>query len=340
MKRGNPVSALLDEALGRVTDRMRISKSNPLQVDPAELRELLASNGRWPTPPPLEVQQASVEGGELLPLLNRRNRKLGRSYALNMVRVSSPVAAAAPNDTIHALYAYCSDNPTAPTMIYVHGWGVRQLQMRLNLGLRWIAPLGMNVLLVEQPYHMQRSPAHSRYSGEFSIGANLPRTVNSIEQAVWDVQVMVSWLMQQGVDKVGVAGESLGGLVTALVAQFEPRLAYAIPIMPAVRLDKVFWRSRLSREVRKGIIGQGLTPQMTAHGLRAIFPGRYPLAIAPERVMIMQGTGDRVVFPEYAVRLAQRWGCKLVLSRHSHTTLLFGMSTRRQIQRFVKGNDE
>lgn len=335
MKRGNPVSALLDEALGRLTDQMRISKSNPLEVDAAALAKLLSSDGSWPPAPSLAVREATTQPTELLPLLNRRNRRWRKDYMLDSISVASPVPSAPPNDLIHALHLYRSDHPTAPTMIYVHGWGVRRLQMRLNLGLRWLGPLGMNLLLVEQPYHMQRSPERSRYSGEFSIGANLPQTVSTVQQSVWDTQVMISWLLAQGVESVGVAGESLGGLVTALVAQFEPRIAYAIPLMPAVRLDRVFWRSRLSRQVRVGLRQQGLTPQSTAYALRAIMPGRYPLAIDPQRVMLMQGSADRVAFPEYTTRLAQRWGARLELSGHSHTTELFGISTRRRIQKFL-----
>jgi acetyl esterase/lipase len=335
MKRGNPVSALLDEALGRIIDQIRISKSHPPEFDAAALAQLLEGDGRWPPAPSLAVRVAETQATELLPLLNRRNRRWRGDYALNSVSVASPVQDAPPNDLIHALHLYRPDCPTAPTMIYVHGWGVRRLQMRLNLGLRWLAPLGMNLLLVEQPYHMQRSPAHSYYSGEFSIGANLPQTVSTVQQSVWDTQVMISWLLGQGVNRVGVAGESLGGLVAALVAQFDPRIAYTIPIMPAVRLDRVFWRARLTRQVRMGLRDQGLTPQMTAQALRTIFPGRYPLAIDRRRVLLIQGRADRVVFPEYTTRLAQRWGAKLVLSGHSHTTALFGISTRRQIQRFL-----
>ncbi|PZS03481.1 MAG: hypothetical protein DLM69_02910, partial [Candidatus Chloroheliales bacterium] len=195
MKRGNPVSALLDEALGRITDQMRISKSHPLEVDANALAKLLASDGRWPPAPLMTVRDAQTQPTQLLPLLNRRNRRWHDDYALNSVSVASAVPGTPPNDLIHALHLYHPDHPTAPTMIYVHGWGVRRLQMRLNLGLRWLAPLGMNLLLVEQPYHMQRSPAHSYYSGEFSIGANLPQTVSMVQQSVWDTQVMISWLL-------------------------------------------------------------------------------------------------------------------------------------------------
>ncbi len=335
MKRGNPVFALLDDTLAQISHFTQIRKSHPSSSDPAQTAALIAGNGAWPPRPAYDLGAARTQPAALAPMLHPINRKWSQHYTAAAVTMPSPVAGDPPNNLIHALHVYRADTPTAPTMLYVHGWGVETLWLRVNLGLHWLARLGMNLLLIEQPYHMQRTPTDSYYSGEFSIGADLPQTVRSMQQATWDVQAMVGWLLAQGVSSVGVAGESLGGLVTALAAQFEPRLAYAIPLMPAVRLDRVFWRSQLSRFTRAGLEAQGLTPTQTAAALKTIFPGRYRPAIDPQRIMIMQGRADRTVFPEYALRLAERWGSRLVLSGHSHTTLILGASTARHIRQFV-----
>ncbi len=44
------------------------------------------------------------------------------------------------------------------------------------------------------PYHFEREPENSLYSGELMISANIDRTIESTRQAIVDLRALIHWI--------------------------------------------------------------------------------------------------------------------------------------------------
>lgn len=60
------------------------------------------------------------------------------------------------------------------------------------------------------PYHFEREPENSLYSGELMISANIDRTIESTRQAVVDLRALIYWIKANKKGPVIIVGVSLG----------------------------------------------------------------------------------------------------------------------------------
>ncbi|MNN46120.1 Alpha/beta hydrolase family protein [compost metagenome] len=126
--------------------------------------------------------------------------------------------------------------------------------------------------------------------------------------AIHDLRVFINFLQRRGVEHIGVTGISLGGYTAALLAAVDERLAWCVPIVPAVSPVDVFleWQPTgllLSRLMRSQGIGVA--------EMRGLLAVHNPLTYAPsldgERMLIIGGAGDRVTQPRHLRLLHQHW---------------------------------
>ncbi len=232
---------------------------------------------------------------------------LGRKYKLERITFPSAINSDKPNnDTVAGWWAYRPGRETAPTIIFAHGWMAYDPGLWLRMPLAWAEPLGYNVLMIELPYHMSRTPPGTR-SGELSITADLPAAVVSAQQGVSDIRQVVKWLRAQGVGKIGLMGKSLGGLMSSLTVVAEPELDCAILMIPAVDAGASLWHSTYTRLVRYDLAKQGIDEAMTSQALGAMNPARQRPAIDPQKVLIIVATADRACPPAETEKLAANW---------------------------------
>src|SRR5580692_5261919 len=69
--------------------------------------------------------------------------------------------------------------------------------------------MGVSALRLSMPYHDIRRPAELERS-DYSVSANIGRTLMACRQAVVDIRCCLDWLEQQGYEHFGVLGTSLG----------------------------------------------------------------------------------------------------------------------------------
>ncbi len=127
-------------------------------------------------------------------------------------------------------------------------------------------------------------------------------------QATWDVRRMIRWLREtQGAERVGIMGQSLGGLVSALVASIDPDLACVITGIPVVDLPDLFRRHSPTAIARKanefGVLGSKANQ---VH--RVVSPLAMSCAVNLERRFIYAGLADRMSTFGQAHRLWLHWG--------------------------------
>ena len=72
--------------------------------------------------------------------------------------------------------------------------------------------VGLSALRLTLPYHEERMPPELERA-DYLVAPNVGRTLQSLRQSVVDTRSAVRWLKQQGYEKVGVVGTSIGSCV-------------------------------------------------------------------------------------------------------------------------------
>jgi hypothetical protein len=72
--------------------------------------------------------------------------------------------------------------------------------------------VGLSALRLTLPYHEERMPPELERA-DYLVAPNVGRTLQSLRQSVVDSRAAVRWLKQQGYEKVGIVGTSIGSCV-------------------------------------------------------------------------------------------------------------------------------
>jgi hypothetical protein len=124
-----------------------------------------------------------------------------------------------------------------------------------HVGLsRLLARFGVSALRLSLPYHDARMPPELTRA-DYIVSANVVRTIEVCRQAVMDARRAVGWLAEQGYERIGILGTSLGSCLALLTAAHEPRIrAQALNHVSPWFAD-VVWRGLSTRHVREGLEG-------------------------------------------------------------------------------------
>jgi pimeloyl-ACP methyl ester carboxylesterase len=72
--------------------------------------------------------------------------------------------------------------------------------------------IGFSALRLTLPYHEERMPPELERA-DYLVAPNVGRTLQSLRQSVVDTRSAVRWLKEQGYEKVGIVGTSIGSCV-------------------------------------------------------------------------------------------------------------------------------
>ena len=195
-----------------------------------------------------------------------------------------------------------------PVMLCVHGYKGGQL---------WLEPLafqtarffraGIDVLLYVLPYHGARSPAGSRHSGEAFFDMDLARTNEAFARAVYELRALLGYVRDGGASSVGVFGMSLGGYVAALLASVEPRLAFAVPMIPVISFPDRWWAEGEHDRWLALAIAHGWTPEGVRRVMAVHEPLSRPALVPHARRLIIGARADGICTPAHAEALWRHW---------------------------------
>ncbi|HVB86987.1 MAG TPA: prolyl oligopeptidase family serine peptidase, partial [Candidatus Dormibacteraeota bacterium] len=86
---------------------------------------------------------------------------------------------------------------------------------------RWLNKLGITAVKMSLPYHDRRAiPGHRR--ADHLVSPNIGLTLHANRQAVVDVRATLRWLEQQGYDRLGILGTSIGSCIGFITMCHEP----------------------------------------------------------------------------------------------------------------------
>ena len=110
------------------------------------------------------------------------------------------------NETVHAKYFHCAHAFGRAVLVLPH-WNA--VSSSYGSFCRLLNLEGFSALLVTLPYHGDRKPKECNRA-EYSVSANVGRTIGSARQGIIDTLCCLDWLEERGYRQFGIAGTSLG----------------------------------------------------------------------------------------------------------------------------------
>jgi hypothetical protein len=222
------------------------------------------------------------------------------------VRFTSAVTSPYPeNNTVEARYfpAHPRFKRGAKAVVVLPHWNASaQQHVALCQG---IARLGISAVRISLPYHDRRMPA-GLTRADYSVSANIARTIDATRQAVIDVRSCFDWLQQAGYTDLGIVGTSLGSCYAFLAAAHDERIRVNVFNHCSTYFGDVVWTGLSSRHIR-----QGIESQIDLDGLRAawdcISPVHYMdrFAALAKRSFFLYATYDTTFLPEFSRQVLQ-----------------------------------
>ena len=196
----------------------------------------------------------------------------------------------------------------APAVVCLHGYASGDPRIdRLAFGVRALYEAGLDVLLFTLPFHGRRKPRGARKSGEAFFARNLARTNEAFAQTVFEVRALLRHLQQAGCGPIGAFGMSLGAYAAALLAAVEPRLAFAIAMIPVASLTDLVWGEPIHRCRRQEVEAHGITLTFFRELWQVHAPLLRPSLVPRERRFVVGALGDRICPPAHAHALWHHW---------------------------------
>lgn len=199
----------------------------------------------------------------------------------DQLKWTSGVATPSPeNNTGYATYFPQATNRKAAVLVLPH-WNAKAGSY-FDL-CKFFNKVGLSSLRLTLPYHEERMPPELERA-DYLVVPNVGRTLQSLRQSVVDTRSAVAWLKQQGYEKVGVVGTSIGSCVGFFAFVHDMTIDAAVFNHVSGYVADVVWEGLSTYHVREGI-GDNVELEELREYWMPISPMAYMdrLATLPER---------------------------------------------------------
>lgn len=225
-----------------------------------------------------------------------------RTPVLNFTSaVESPHAA---NNHVTARW-YPAKNPSKRAVVLLPHWNSKP---HSYLALcRILARLGISTLRLALPYHDQRLPAETHRS-DYAVSANVGRTIDATRQAVIDTRSCFDWLEQQGYDRLGIVGTSLGSCYAFLASAHDERIRVNAFNHASTYFADVVWTGQSTRHVKEGVAA-ALTQDKLREAWGGISPMNYfeKFRAKVKKMLVIYATYDLTFLPEFSEQVVEQF---------------------------------
>ncbi len=111
---------------------------------------------------------------------------------------------------------------------------------------------GVSALRLTLPYHEERMPPELERA-DYLVSPNVGRTIESIQQAVLDTKAAVRWLKEEGYERVGLVGTSIGSCVGFLAFVHDETIEASVYNHVSGYVADVVWRGLSTYHVKEGL---------------------------------------------------------------------------------------
>ncbi len=248
---------------------------------------------------------------------------------------SSQPSGVAENDSVY-LRVFVPKKGTGPypVVVVLHYWGANDQKIERSLAGD-LARQGIASVLMTLPYHLERTPAGAR-SGERAILPDPKSLVATMSQAALDVRRTVDFIVSRpefDSNQIGIAGTSLGSIVSSLSFAVEPRLKCASFMLGGADLAHILWNSSRVVKVREELRKKGYTESKLREELKDVEPLRFLPTRESKPAFVVGGKFDTVLPPADTRKLIDALGSPSVL--WLDTGHYGGVFVQRRILRLV-----
>jgi pimeloyl-ACP methyl ester carboxylesterase len=223
-----------------------------------------------------------------------------------MLQMTSPILGADPENEVNPIIA--KEVPGAVgSIVFVHGLfeDSRDLYNFLFKGLN---KAGYHVYLMTLPFHYERVPAASRFSGEYFWSANVHRSRRAFRQAVYELYQCYHTLHALHHHPVYLAGFSMGGGVALSLASLHPDITGIFVINPVCSLTEIVWDSPLCRTIKADLLDQHFTFEQIQRFYAVFEPASVgAIALDTQKICLAYGCYDQITSIEQYKALAATW---------------------------------
>ena len=152
--------------------------------------------------------------------------------------------------------------------------------------------IGMSAIRLTLPYHQERRPVELERADHL-VSTNVGRTIQSMRQAVLDTKAAVRWLKNEGYEKIGILGTSVGSCISFLAFAHDPDLNAGAFNHVSGYVADVVWNGLSTAHVR-----EGFADHLTLEELREYWSPISPLPYMP-RVAKMGERPIRFIIAKY-----------------------------------------
>jgi len=228
-------------------------------------------------------------------------------------------------------------NEPAGEMVFVHGLYEDNMQI-YDFFIALLNEQGMNVYLLVLPFHYERKPGESAFSGEYFWSADVDRSAFAFKQAVYDLSQLYRHVKARGGRKVWIVGFSMGGGVALRLAALAP-LDGVFVINPVCNITELMWNSPLFSTIKSDLEAHNQTFEMIRERYSHLEPLNVgDIRIPREKVVLARGLYDQINDPANYELFAKRWGVQHILSyKAGHLNILRVPKMALDIARFYAG---
>ena len=152
--------------------------------------------------------------------------------------------------------------------------------------------LGMTALRLTLPYHEERRPPELERADHL-VGSNIGRTIQSMRQAVLDTRAAVRWLKDEGFERIGILGTSIGSCIGFLAFAHDAAIDVGVFNHVSGYVADVVWKGISTQHVREGI-----ETDLTLDELREFWKPISPVPFIP-RLLEMKPRPMRFIAARY-----------------------------------------
>jgi hypothetical protein len=208
---------------------------------------------------------------------------------------------------------YAPPQPSAD-LIFVHGLYEDNLEI-YSFFISQLLAQGIRVTLMELPYHYDRRPVGSQFSGEYFWSGNLLRSALAHKQAVYDLYQTYNLLRSLNSSPLptGICGFSMGGGIALSLASLTS-LDCLFLINPVCNISELVWSSALFAPIRDDLETHGID----FVGLKACYRPYEPLEMAgaqtsPHNIFLAYSLYDQINDPGNYKLLIEQWAIHNIL---------------------------
>ena len=160
-----------------------------------------------------------------------------------------------------------------------------------------LARCGVTCVQLSLPYHDERRTIGFEFARELAC-EDLGLTIRSNRQAVFDARACLTWLEQEGYERLGIVGVSIGASIASIVAAIDGRVRAAALVLMADDFADAVWTGSATRHVRLSL-ERAFTRDDVRSAWSIISPASHAARLSArlDRLLIVSGELDTVFRP-------------------------------------------